>query len=296
MDLTSIISIGRARTKEGIVADYIPELAKQNPNLIACGVQDNKGGIYVAGDYKDTFSLQSITKVFSLILALSRYGEEALYEKVGFQSSAQPFNTLEGLDEPPYRAPNPMLNSGAIAVTGMLGNEVAENLIEYIKTWTKYDNFFVDGQVALSEEETGYRNMAIGYLMKSRNRIEGSVEQVLREYFRQCAISTDTEGLLRLAGWMASGYRGIDESKISNDRIQRLVMAMMLTGGLYDGSTKFVANTTVPAKSGVGGGILAYKPGNYGYAVFGPALDSNGNSIGGLSMLEELVKITEGSL
>lgn len=287
IDGKKTLELGKEAAASGRVADYIPELAGKNPNHVALAWTGPNGAAY-EGDWTVTFSLQSITKVFALILALSRYGEEAVLHHVGLQGSAQPFNTLEGLDVPPYQAPNPMVNAGAITVTSLLGEQGSETIAAWMREMTGYEKFWIDDAVAQSEEKTGFRNFAIGYLLKSHGKITGEVPTVLRSYFRQCAISTDTKGLLLLAAWLAQGMPGWSPEAIDHARLRALVKSAMITGGLYDASTMFYADTGWAAKSGVGGGIMAFDDAGCAYVAFGPALDEQGNSAAGMAMLREL--------
>ncbi len=278
---------------EGAVADYIPELSKADKNWFALGYMEGDT-LNLEGDRKD-FTLQSITKVFSLIQALALHGEEKVFQHVGYQGTHEPYNTLDEIVEGKVPT-NPMINSGAITITSLLGAHSAKKLVDQFKVWTGYDHFYIDEAVATSEEKTGLNNYAIGYLLEKNGTLEMTAESALHEYFTQCAIATDIEGLVRLGHWLATSLDTWGTEKITGERLCEIITGILISGGMYDASSKFFIDTGVPAKSGVGGGIVAFTPGVRGYGVFGPALDEFGNSIAGVCALRKMVHELNGRL
>lgn len=288
----------RRYTSLGRVASYIPELKKGNPSYTGCAIM-TPWGLYEAGDTRQPFTLQSISKVFSLLVALEKRGVDSVFEKVGSEPTGDSFNSIVKLETSEQKPLNPMINAGAIAVCSLIpGGSVEERLalITDLMENILGRPVHVDEDVYRSEKETGHRNRALAYFLKDINGLEGDVEEVLDLYFRQCSILVDCADLARMGMFLASkGVNAAGESLISPGLI-RLVTTFMVTCGMYNASGEFAIQVGIPAKSGVSGGILGFVPGKYGVAAFGPALDDKGNSVVGVRMLRHLSQILDLSI
>ncbi len=294
--LSSILEKNKSLTNRGKVADYIPALKKANPNDLGIYIFDVKGNVYKAGDYKKKFTIQSISKVVALALALIDWGEDVVFNKIGVEATDDCFDTLYKLDMPHIDKPaNPMINSGAIAVTSLIKGsnyeEKFQRLMEFFKKITLNDHLVVDEEVYLSEKKTGDKNRAMAYLMKNKGIIEGDVEAILDMYFRQCSIKVDCEDIGNIAQVIARDGETLGtEERLMPKKVARIVRTIMATCGMYNASGQFALDVGFPAKSGVGGGIMGVVPNKMGIGVYSPALDSNGNSVAGIGMLRDLSK------
>lgn len=292
--LEKIIERNRYLIKEGKVADYIPALSKRDPNNIGVCLIDKNENIYMAGDYNIKFTIQSISKVMSLLLALIDNGEEDVFKQIDYEPTEEPFNTLFKLDLPNTVKPaNPMINSGAIITTSMIkgvGNEKFIRLLEFIRLVTGNPGISYNEEVYLSEKETGHKNKAMAYLMKSRGFLEGDVDEILDIYFKQCSIEVDSVDIAKIGLFIAKRCPLKQDSKIHNERAASIVTAIMATCGMYNFSGEYAATVGIPSKSGVGGGILGAIPNNMGIGVYSPGLDQYGNSIVGYGIMKDLSK------
>ena len=275
----------------GRVADYIPELAKVSSDHFGIAVITADGTEHVAGDADEVFSIQSVSKVFALVAALSICGER-VWDRVGKEPSGSAFNSIIQLELEQGRPRNPFINAGAIAVTDLIvrgSNEAITDILALIRRLAGDDSIAVDAAVAYSEGTTGFRNAALANYMRSFGTIDGSVGTTLDAYFHQCAIAMSCRQLARAGRFLAHG--GIDPASartvVSPERARR-INALMLTCGHYDASGEFAFRVGLPAKSGVGGGILAIAPGRASIAVWSPGLSPQGNSLLGTTALEEL--------
>jgi glutaminase len=281
-------------TKHGNVATYIPELAKADPGDLGVYVVTLEGQEYFAGDYYKKFTMQSISKVLALMLSLMDNGESKVFEKVGMEPTGDSFNSIVDLELKNIHKPfNPMINAGAIATTSLLaGNSVdekTERILALARKLADNPNIKINENVYLSEKLTGDRNRSLAYFMKSFNVIEGSVEDILTVYFRQCSIEVDCRDIANIGCVLANDGISIKTGeRIVPKRICRITKTIMSTCGLYDASGEFAVHIGIPAKSGVGGGIMASVPKKMGIGVYGPALDEKGNSIAGIQILKEL--------
>lgn len=281
-------------TRHGNVATYIPELAKANPNDLGVYVITLDKQEYFAGDYDKKFTMQSISKVLTLILSLMDNGESKVFEKVGMEPTGDSFNSIVDLELKNIHKPfNPMINAGAIATTSLLAGESVDDKTERILTLARRlsDNpdIKINEDVYLSEKLTGDRNRSIAYFMKSFNVIEGSVEDILDVYFKQCSIEVTCRDIANIGCVLANdGVSVRTGESIVPKHICRITKTIMSTCGLYDASGEFAVHIGIPAKSGVGGGIMAAVPKKMGIGVYGPALDEKGNSIAGIQILREL--------
>lgn len=238
--------------------------------------------------------MQSISKVITLILALEQNGFDSVFTKVGLEPTGDAFNSTVRLDHLTNNKPfNPMINAGAIAVTSTIRGATLEERkrvsIDFARRLTGNPQLDVDYEVFLSETETGFKNRAIIYLMRSNNIIEGDCEEHLELYFLLCSLACSCRDLAVFAATLANnGVSPITGEQLIQPRTVKLVRSLMVTCGMYDYSGEFAATVGLPSKSGVGGGIISCAIGRCGIATYGPSLDDKGNSIGGLKMLEYL--------
>ena len=292
--LKEVLEESKKYTKEGNVATYIPELKKANKDDVGICIIDRYNNIYTEGNYDTKFTIQSISKVIVLAMALMDNEWSYVFSKVGMEPSGDPFNSIMKLETNDTKRPNnPMINAGAIVTTSLIkGNSPEEKearMLNFFRKLAKNDSLQINYDVYKSEKQTGDRNRAMAYLLKNDGFITGDVEEVLDLYFKQCSIEVDTVDLARIGINLAS--YGVDietgERLIRKD-ISRMVKTFMVTCGMYDASGEFAIRTGIPAKSGVGGGIVASVPNTMGIGVYGPALDKKGNSVAGIKILEDL--------
>ncbi|KQQ31304.1 glutaminase A [Methylobacterium sp. Leaf123] len=291
----------RARPDRGAVASYIPELARVDAQGFGLAVIDGDGRIAAGGDADTPFSIQSISKVFTLTLALGMVGDR-LWRRVGREPSGSPFNSIVQLERENGIPRNPFINAGAIAVTDVIlsGHQPREALgeiLRFMQFVAQDDSITIDERVAASEKRTGFRNAALANYMRSFDVIENPVDYTLGVYFHHCAIAMTCRQLATAGLFLAySGHHPLaGHSVISGERARR-INAIMLTCGHYDGSGDFAYRVGLPGKSGVGGGILAVAPGKASICVWSPGLDAAGNSHLGRIALEMLVKRTGWSI
>jgi glutaminase len=275
--------------KEGKNADYIPALAKVDPNLFGIVLVTTDGKVYSAGDVKTEVSIQSISKVFTMAQVIQEQGIDSIEKRIGVDATGARFNsiiaveavkTVVGTGSPEM---NPLVNPGAISATSMVKGASADEV------WKKILGFHNDAagrqltviqDVYKSESDTNQRNQAIGALMLAYGYIKDNWQQAVDLYTRQCSIGVNARDLATMAATLAAagknpvtGKQVMDAPKVPG------VLAVMATAGLYDDSGKWLYHTGLPAKSGVGGGIIAVSPGKFGIAVISPPLDDAGNSI-----------------
>jgi len=279
----------------GRMADYIPALARVDARRFGAAVLRLDGELACYGDARVPFSLQSITKVFALVLALERQGE-ALWQRVGREPSGNPFNSIVQLEHEQGIPRNPLINAGAIVVADELlrGRSVAAAagaLRDFLRRLAGDDAIDVDAEVAASEARSGSRNRSLAHFMAGFGRLEHPVEEVLGLYFRQCALAASCAQLARAVLPLAAA--GVDPrtgERVFSPGCARRVNAVMLLCGHYDASGDFAYRVGLPGKSGVGGGIVCVAPGHGALAVWSPGLDDNGNSLLGTLALEALVE------
>ena len=276
---------------KGSVATYIPQLAQVDPNQFAITVALPNGEIYSAGCSQTLFSIQSISKVFTLTLALGKLGE-ALWARVGREPSGDPFNSIVQLEHENGRPRNPFINAGAIAVAdaimqGHKPKEILAEILRFIRFLANDDAINIDEKVAQSEQETGNRNASLAFFMASFGHFENPVDEVLGTYFHHCSIAMNTVQLAKAGRFLANNGINPDTNcvVVSSKRAKR-INSLMLMCGHYDGSGEFAYRVGLPGKSGVGGGILAIAPGEASIAVWSPGLDIIGNSKLGTQALE----------
>lgn len=291
--VSEIVSEMKGRSDRGRVADYIPELAKADPAAFGLAVALSDGSVVAGGDSEAAFSIQSISKVFTLTLALGKWGDR-LWQRVGREPSGSPFNSIVQLEVEHGIPRNPFINAGAIAVTDAIlsGHQPKEALGEILRFMQFVANdasIFIDAEVAASEYRTRFRNAALANYMKSFGILENPVDWTLGVYFHHCAIAMSCRQLANAGQFLAHG--GLNPSSglsIVRPERARRINAVMLTCGHYDGSGEFAFRVGLPGKSGVGGGILAIVPGIASICVWSPGLDASGNSHLGRIALERL--------
>lgn len=291
--LNRIIEKNRHFVDQGKVADYIPALSKANPNHIGVCIMDLDGNLYKSGNFGTPFTIQSISKVMALALAIIDNGEEKVFNKVGYEPTDEPFNTLYKLDLPHIRKPsNPMINSGAIVTSSLIkgeGEEKFNRLLDFIRKITENPDITYNEEVYLSEKATGDKNKAMAYLMKSRGILEGNVEEILDGYFKQCSIEITSVDLAKIGLFL--GNRGKllgNTNQNCSEKTISTIIGIMATCGMYNFSGEYAAKVGIPSKSGVAGGILGTVPGKMGIGIYSPALDKYGNSIVGYNIMKDI--------
>lgn len=280
-----------ASVTDGEPAAYIPELAKVAPEQFAIAAVTTDGVSVAVGDSDAPFTIQSVSKLLTYGLALETHGRDAVLERVGVAPTGDSFNAIV-LDDDANRAPNPMVNAGAIAVTDMVvGNNVEERVETLRSTYERYlgRRPEVDSAVWASERRTGNRNRAIAYLMLNRGIVADRVEETLDLYFAQCSVLVTATDLATIGATIANhGLHPETGEQVIAPTVARDMMTVALTCGMYDYAGEWAFTVGIPAKSGVGGGILGMIPGVGGVATFSPRLDAHGNSVRGIRVFENL--------
>lgn len=282
--------------KHGKVADYIPALSLANPSTLSLAIFDSEGTCAAAGDISEKFTLQSISKVITLALALMDRGEEEVFSRVGMEPTGDPFNSIIKLEtHSPSKPLNPMINAGALAVTSMInGNTVDEKLgrlLAFVHELCGNSSIHYNDKVAESEFETADLNRSLAYFLKQHHVLTGDIEPFLEFYTKQCAIEVDCQDLAKIAYVIANEGKHVESGRqIIPLHISRILKTFMVTCGMYNASGEFAIRVGVPAKSGVSGGIMACIPHGVGIGIYGPALDDKGNSMAGMKLLESLAQ------
>ncbi|HGF7544166.1 glutaminase B [Vibrio paracholerae] len=292
--LASIIEEVRPLTGQGNVADYIPALAKVPSEKLGIAVFTNQGEVITAGDAQEGFSIQSISKVLSLTLAMGLYQPDELWSRVGKEPSGQAFNSLIQLEMEQGIPRNPFINAGAIVVCDMLQSRLSaprQRLLEFVRQLSGEPLIAYDKVVAASEMMHSDRNAAIAYLMRSFGNFHNEVIPVLHNYFHACALKMSCVELAKTFSYLANkGVSVVTGETVITPTQSKQTNALLATCGLYDGAGEFAYRVGMPGKSGVGGGIIAVVPGEMTIAVWSPALDQSGNSLAGTRALELLAQ------
>lgn len=294
--LNTLVDKNREYGSKGKLASYIPALLEANPNDLGICLVDLNGKEFYAGECDKRFTIQSISKVVTLILALKDNGRYNVFKKVNVEPTGMGFNSIVNLEVRDSGRPyNPMINAGAIVTTSLINgkdiNEKLNKILNFIKIVTKNDSISINKRVYLSEKETGDRNRALAYFMKSTKILDGDVEEILDLYFKQCSIEVSARDLARFGSVIANdGVIPWSNERIMSREVCRIVKTIMVTCGMYDASGEFAVHVGIPAKSGVGGGILATVPRRYGIGIYGPSLDQKGNSLSGLHIIKDLAE------
>lgn len=270
---------------EGAVASYIPELARASPGWFGICAATVDGRVFAVGDCDRPFTIQSVSKPFMYGLALEDNGREAMLARVGVEPTGDAFNAIV-LDEATNRPYNPMVNAGAIAVAGHIrGADPTERLNRALAMFERYAGrpILMDASVFTSERTTGHRNRAIAHLMRNFGMVGERIDEILDLYFQQCSLLVTCRDLALMGATLANGGVNPLTGAVALDR-QYVgdVLSVMYTCGMYDYSGEWAYKVGLPAKSGVGGGIVAVVPGRLGIGVFAPPLDERGNSVRGV--------------
>ncbi|KHK90973.1 glutaminase [Novosphingobium malaysiense] len=285
----------RGHEHRGKVADYIPPLACVPDSKFGMAVVLHDGTVHVAGDADEPFSIQSISKVFALTLALGAVGDQ-LWARVGREPSGSAFNSIVQLETEHGIPRNPFINAGAIVVCDVLlgrlqPREAIGQMLRFVRMVAGHEGIVIDEAVARAEQDTGFRNMALANYMRAFGNVHAPVELVLGTYFHFCALSMSCRQLALAGRYLMDDGRTEGHSVISARRARR-INALMMSCGHYDNSGDFAYRIGLPGKSGVGGGILAVAPGIASIAVWSPGLNPSGNSHLGQLALERLVHRT----
>jgi len=290
--LESILTQVRPLVGQGKVADYIPALASVEANKLAIAVSTIDGRHFQAGDADERFSIQSISKVLSLVVAMDHYQEEEIWQRVGKDPSGHPFNSLLQLEIEQGKPRNPFINAGALVVCDMLQSRLSaprQRMLEVVRQLSDVSDITYDSRVARSEFDHSARNAAIAWLMKSFGNFHNDVATVLQNYFHYCALKMSCVELAKTFLFLADEGRTPHLTRPVISPLQsRQVNALMATSGMYQSAGEFAWRVGLPAKSGVGGGIVAIVPHEMAICVWSPALDEAGNSLAGIAMLEAL--------
>ena len=284
---------------QGKVASYIPELACVSPQRFGMAVVTIAGDVHTVGDARLPFSIQSISKLFTLVMALQLEGEN-LWARVGREPSGTPFNSLVQLEAENGKPRNPFINPGALVCTDILCTRYAvpENaVVEFLRPLCGNRDVHYNRAVAASERRTSHRNAAMAHLMKAFGNLANPVDGVLDAYCRHCAIEMNCVELARAVTFLAhGGTHPQGQGRILTSSLAKRLNALMLTCGTYDAAGDFAFRVGLPAKSGVGGGIVAVMPGECGICVWSPALEPSGNSLAGSLALERFTTLTGRSI
>ncbi|WP_312282265.1 glutaminase B [Pseudescherichia sp.] len=290
--LESILTQVRPLIGQGKVADYIPALASVEANKLAIAVSTIDGRHFQAGDADERFSIQSISKVLSLVVAMDHYQEEEIWQRVGKDPSGHPFNSLLQLEIEQGKPRNPFINAGALVVCDMLQSRLSaprQRMLEVVRQLSDVSDITYDSRVARSEFDHSARNAAIAWLMKSFGNFHNDVATVLQNYFHYCALKMSCVELAKTFLFLADEGRAPHLTRSVISPLQsRQVNALMATSGMYQSAGEFAWRVGLPAKSGVGGGIVAIVPHEMAICVWSPELDEAGNSLAGIAMLEAL--------
>ena len=283
-----------SKVTEGKNADYIPALAHVDPKIFGLVLVTTDGRVYTVGDLKSEVSIQSISKVFTLALVLDQSGPDEIEKNIGVDATGQAFNSIVAIEEHKGAEMNPLVNPGAIATTSMVKGQsrdgIWNNILSYYSAFAGRP-LSVNTEVFKSEADTNQRNQAIAALMYAYGHIKDNPSRATDLYTEQCAVSVNAKDLAIMAATLANGGMNPVTGKtvMKTENVPR-VLSVMATAGLYDDSGKWLYKTGVPAKSGVGGGIIAVVPGKFGIAAISPPLDGAGNSVKAQRAIEELVK------
>lgn len=280
-----------AGVTDGALADYIPELTEVDPSGFGLTLSSSDGFLYESGDARTEFTIQSISKPFTYALALDQVGEDAVDAKIGVEPSGEAFNEIS-VDDKTKTPKNPMINAGAIAAVALVPGASPD------ERFAKIRDFYsgcagrpleLDEDVYRSEKATGSRNRAIAYMLKSFGVLADDPDEVLDVYFRQCSLRVTSADLGRMGATLARG--GVNPQtgrRVTSTRVVQRTLSVMVTCGMYNAAGDWVSAVGMPAKSGVGGGIVAVLPGQLGIGVYSPLLDARGNSVRGVLLCRSL--------
>jgi len=291
--LEEILDEVRPLLGQGAVANYIPALAEVEPAQLGIAVYGVSGKTWQAGDAQTPFSIQSISKVFSLVQAIQHSGE-SIWSRLGYEPSGQPFNSLVQLEFESGRPRNPFINAGALVICDINQSRFAAptlSLRDFARRLCGNPLIVSDAKVAASEYQHRARNAAMAYLMQAFGNFHNDVETVLHSYFHHCALRMSCVDLARAFAFLArEGHCLHSDEQVLSARQAKQVNSIMATSGLYDEAGNFAYRVGLPGKSGVGGGIVAVVPGRFSVCVWSPELNAAGNSLAGIAALEKLTE------
>ncbi|MEE7533087.1 glutaminase A [Klebsiella huaxiensis] len=302
-DYANIIEQAHQKYKsnhDGKVADYIPALATYSPDNFAITLATVDGKIYQVGDVKKAFPMESLSKVFTLALAMEQRGPQEVLDKLGANATGLPFNSGLAVELTKGAPENPLVNAGAMSTVSLIEaqdktdrwNKILNNL----NAWADA-SLTVNEPVFKSEMETNQHNQALAMLMNSYNSFYGDTQEAVEIYTRQCSVDITVEQLAKMGAVLANkGQSPFNGKQLLNENYVPQVLAEMAIAGLYDGSGKWLYTVGIPAKSGVGGGMVAVVPGQYAIAVYSPPLDEAGNSVRAQQTIEYVAHATQANL
>ncbi|WP_166905708.1 glutaminase A [Mycobacterium sp. DL440] len=277
--------------RDGALANYIPELANVDPEGFGLSLSSSDGYIYESGDAAIEFTIQSISKPFTYALALDQIGQDAVDARIGVEPSGEAFNEIS-VDDVTKTPKNPMINAGAIAAVSLIPGASPDERFDRIREFYSAcagRRLEIDMEVYASEKATGNRNRAIAYMLASFGVLDGDPDEVLDVYFRQCSVKVTSTDLARMATTLArGGLNPLTGRRVIDGKVVRRTLSVMVTCGMYDATGDWVSAVGMPAKSGVGGGIVAVLPGQLGIGVYSPRLDARGNSVRGVRVCRNL--------
>ncbi len=280
-----------ADVTDGALADYIPELTEVDPSGFGLTLSSSDGFLYESGDARTEFTIQSISKPFTYALALDQVGEAAVDAKIGVEPSGEAFNEIS-VDDKTKTPKNPMINAGAIAAVALVPGATPDERFARIRDFYSAcagRPLELDEDVYRSEKATGSRNRAIAYMLDSFGVLADDPDEVLDAYFRQCSLRVTSADLARMGATLARG--GVNPQtgrRVTSTRVVQRTLSVMVTCGMYNAAGDWVSAVGMPAKSGVGGGIVAVLPGQLGIGVYSPLLDARGNSVRGVLLCRSL--------
>jgi glutaminase len=276
---------------DGKVADYIPELAKADPNWFGISIVTTDGQVFEIGDSSQLFTIQSISKPFVFGMALEDHGLEHVLSKVGVEPTGEAFNAII-LDESSNRPFNPMVNAGAIATADLVkGVDFPDRVNRLQAMFSRYcgRDVYIDNSVFMSERKTGHRNRAIGHLMLNFGMVDDKIDDSLELYFQQCSALVNSKDLAIMGATLANGgVNPMTSVRAIEQRYVKYILSIMLSCGMYDYAGEWAFRVGIPSKSGVSGGIVGIVPGQFAISVYSPPLDSKGNSVRGIRVFREL--------
>ncbi|HDT2309445.1 TPA: glutaminase A [Citrobacter braakii] len=285
---------------DGKVADYIPALATYSPNNFAITIATVDGKIYQVGDVNKPFPMESLSKVFTMALAMEQHGPQVVLDKLGANATGMPFNSGLAVELTKGSPENPLVNAGAMSTVSLIEakdktdrwNKILDNL----NVWADA-TLTVNEPVFKSEMETNQHNQALAKLMESYNSFYGNTDEAVEIYTRQCSVDITVEQLAKMGAVLANkGKSPFNGKQLLNEKYVPQVLAEMAIAGLYDGSGKWLYTVGIPAKSGVGGGMVAVVPGEYAIAVYSPPLDEAGNSVRAQKTIEYVAEATKANV
>lgn len=298
-ELLQLVQKFKPQYKNGKVAQYIPALSKVTPSLLGISIYDiQKDQLYTAGDHQHPFAIESISKVPVLLLAIQQNGLDTVFQKVDAEPTGFPFNSILNMEINHRKKPmNPFVNIGAIfmnsLIKGKRSTDRFHQMLEYMKLIMNDSSLTLNLEIYHSESETGDINRSLAYYLKGQHILPETcdIPDLLDSYFRQCSVNVTADSLAYLGGLLANnGVTPWNNKRLCSKKAATITKSLMTTAGLYDESGDFSLRIGLPAKSGVGGGLLAVAPHRYGIGIFGPALDVQGNSVAGMALLQAVTE------